>query len=540
MGVRPRNYTGRGYAPEIWEEVRRRHEAGETAIALSKIFGMRPGTIHTRASAEKWQRCGGGERVKRATRVHVSEPAWLQIYDLYERGATASHIVGLFQCSESSVRKRLHRNGRSKTKSAKPPIEFPPEPEPPPPPPWKDIAHPAQLSPAGRWSTWLFQGGRGAGKTRAGAEWLAAQANANPKGIFALVGATLHDVREVMIEGPAGLMNLPGLTGLRFESSRRRLIFPQGAVAYAFSSEEPRRLRGPQFDGAWADEFCAWQHPRDTLDTLRLGLRRGPDPRLVVTTTPKPIPELRALRAERSCVVTQAGSAANAGNLSPRFLEGLLEIYGDTTLAAQEIEGVLVDGHANAVWTPETLRGVRGRVPEAFDRIVVAVDPPAGTSSGANGSACGIIVAGRRGRRGYVLADHSVAGLSPLGWATRVSAAARDFGAQAIVAEANQGGDMVRATLATAGAPCAIDLVRAQVSKKARATPVAALYERGRITHCGAFVQLEEELMALDANRDVPFDRADALVWALTVLMLDDAGEGPWLRTLASDPSPRP
>lgn len=503
--------------------------AGEAATALAAEFGMSPGTIRNRASARKWQRCGGGKRATRAKRVHVSEDAWLQIYDLYRNGSTASRIVELFGCTEDSVRKRLYVNGVTKRDAAKPPIVFPPEPEPPPPPPpWTDIAHPAQLPPKGRWSTWLFQGGRGAGKTRAGAEWLAEQAEKTPNGIFALVGATLHDVREVMIEGPAGLMNLPGVAAPKFESSRRRLVFPGGALAYAFSAEEPRRLRGPQFDGAWADEFCAWQNPRETLQTLRLGLRRGSDPRLVVTTTPRPIPELRGLRAEPSCVVTQAGSAANADNLSPRFLEGLLDLYANTTLAAQEIEGMLVDGDAKAVWTAETLLGVRGVRPESFDRIIVAVDPPAGT----NGSACGIIVAGRRGKRGYVLADRSVAGLSPLGWATRVSEAARDWAAHAIVAEANQGGDMVRATLATAGAPCTIDLVRAHIGKRGRATPVSALYERGRVTHCGAFVQLEEEMMALDANRDGPFDRADALVWALTVLLLDETGEGPWLRRL--------
>ncbi len=547
---------GNRFAPEVWAEIARRYPEGESATELAREFGMTPTAIYHQAAKGGWQkvrRMGSiapppesahplqramtlddlsplPPKKRIAHRVHHTPEALDMAVDYHNRlGWTGSKIFEEFGIKPGRLYVETARRRQTKTQCALGPPTFPPEPDPPPPPPpWKDIAHPAQLAPDGRWSTWLFQGGRGAGKTRAGAEWLAEQARDNPNGIYALVGATLHDVREVMIEGPAGLMSLPGLAGLKFESSRRRVVFPRGAMAYAFSAEEPRRLRGPQFDGAWADEFCAWQNPRETLENLRLGLRRGGDPRLVVTTTPRPIPELRTLRAEASCVVTQAGSAANADNLAPRFLENLLDLYANTTLAAQEIEGMLVDGDANAVWTAQTLLGVRGARPESFDRIIVAVDPPAGT----NGSACGIIVAGRRGRRGYVLADLSVAGLSPLGWATRVADAARDWAAHAIVAEANQGGDMVRATLATAGAPCAIDLKRAQVSKKARATPVSALYERGRITHCGAFVQLEEEMMALDANRDGPFDRADALVWALAVLLLGDEGEGPWLRRL--------
>jgi phage terminase large subunit-like protein len=382
---------------------------------------------------------------------------------------------------------------------------------------WIDLAHEAQRAPAPPWSTWLFQGGRGAGKTRAGAEWLAARAEASPNGLFALVGPTQHDVREVMVDGPSGLRNLPGRERPYYERSRRRLIWKNGAVAYAFSAEEPERLRGPQFEAAWADEFCIWPRPEETLANLRLGLRLGCAPQLVVTTTPKPLAALRRLRAESSCVVTQAATSVNAAHLAGSFLDGLDALYGGTRLAAQELEGVLLDGDG-ALWRVEDLRAARGPVPQVFDRVVVGVDPPAG----AHGAACGIIVAGRVGERAYVLADQSALGLSPLGWASRACEAARAFGAAEIVAEANQGGDMVRATLASAGAPCAVRLVHASRGKRARAEPIAALYEQGRVTHGDAFVALEEELMALGASEaEGLLDRADALVWALTALMLE-------------------
>lgn len=382
---------------------------------------------------------------------------------------------------------------------------------------WKAAAHPAQRPPPGEWATWLFQGGRGAGKTRAGAEWLAAEIAKTPGGSFALVGATLRDVREVMIDGPAGLMHLPYRPKPRWEASRGRLVFDNDAVAYVFSSQEPERLRGPQFHAAWADEYCAWKAPLRTLEILRFALRRGDDPRLVVTTTPKPIAALRTLRAEAGCVVTLAGTVANQQNLSPRFVERLMAIYRNTTLAKQELEGLIIE-HDAALWKAGDFAGWRCARPESFDLVVVGVDPPAGVG----GAACGIIVAGRRGERAFVLADASVRDASPLGWANAVRAAAEAYGARAVVAEANQGGHMVRATLASAGVACAIKLVHAREGKRARAEPVAALYEQGRIGHCGDFPALEEELMALgEPEMEGRLDRADALVWALTHLLVE-------------------
>jgi phage terminase large subunit-like protein len=376
------------------------------------------------------------------------------------------------------------------------------------------------------WRTWLLLGGRGAGKTRAGAEWLSAGAEKGAR--FALVGPSLHDVREVMIEGPSGLKAVaPPDNAPRYEVSRRRLIWPKGGVAYAHSAEDPESLRGPAFDGAWCDEFCAWPHAGDTLALLRMAVRRGSDPRLVVTTTPKPAPALRGLMAEPGVVTHRMPTAENAENLSPAFLENLLSVYGGTSLAAQELEGLVVDDTEGALWRAADLARCRGARPPRLDRIVVAVDPPVTQS----GDACGIVVAGRLDRTAFVLADRSAKGLSPIGWARKVAEAVADFDASYVVAEVNQGGDMVRTTLAAAECSAPIRTVRARVGKRARAEPVAALYEQGRVIHCGVFPALEEEMMGLgsDGLNHSP-DRADALVWALTDLLLGGTASEPRVR----------
>lgn len=459
---------------------------------------------------------------------------WRQMQDDWESGVfTADQVAHHYETTKAALMKHASRYGWKRPARAAPPLLKPADARqvdvdaagnalsa------WERVAHEAQRPPEGMWSTWLFQGGRGAGKTRAGAEWLAALAERTPAGVFALVGPTMHDVREVMIDGVSGLRNLPGRERPLYEHVRKRLTWKNGATAFAFSAEEPERLRGPQFEAAWADEFCIWPKPGQTLANLRLALRRGMLPQLVVTTTPKPIPAFRELRAEASCVVTQAPTQANAVHLAPTFLSRLHERYGGTRLAAQELDGLLVEGDG-ALFRAEDLARARGARPAAFDRVVVGVDPPAGRG----GAACGIVAAARAGDRYYVLEDASVAGLSPLGWAARAVAAARAHDVAAIVAEANQGGEMVRATLAQAGAPCAVRLVHARHGKRARAEPIALLYEQGRVVHCGAFAALDEELMALGAcEAEGLLDRADALVWALTELMA--GGEGPRVRQL--------
>ena len=428
----------------------------------------------------------------------------------------------------------------------------------------------SQRPPAGDWTTWLFLGGRGAGKTLAGAEWLADQAEAlGPEGRLALVGPTLHDVREVMIEGVSGLRSLPRWTGATrpvFETARRRLRFASGAVAHAFSAEDPDSLRGPQFAAAWADEFCAWpakggRGAGETLALLRMGLRLpgpgGAAPRLCVTTTPRATRALKALRDEPGCVQTHAPTTANAAHLSDGFVEGLRALYGGTRREAQELEGRVVemdgalftaemlaaaqeagdappDGRTGCGAPSTALRAVPlpqgGRI-EGFERVVVAVDPPAT----AGGDACGIVAAGARrrpdGRReAVVLADRSVAGLGPDAWARRAVELAREVGATTIVAEVNQGGDMVRQVLRTAGCSIRLREVRATRGKRLRAEPVAALYEQGRVRHAAAFPALEEELMALGGEGEGSLDRADALVWAVTDLLVDAPGSGPRIR----------
>ena len=394
---------------------------------------------------------------------------------------------------------------------------------------WVVMAHDGQRAPEGDWRTWLMLGGRGAGKTRAGAEWVADRAR--EAGRIALVGQSLHDVREVMIEGPSGLCALPryGFGGRpRWEASRRRLVWPNGAVAMAFSAEDPESLRGPQFGAAWADEWCAWRTPERTLALLRMGLRLGARPRLVVTTTPKPSTALKRLLKEPGLARSDLPTRINAAHLAPAFLEGLEALYGGTRLAAQELDGRVVEGDG-ALFKLEMMSGARAETaPTRFERVVVGVDPTC--SSG--GDACGIVVVGRAQGMAWVLADRTVRGRSPQGWAGAVARAVEDFGAVRVVAEANQGGEMVEAVLTAAGVGCAVKRVRASVGKRARAEPVAALYEQRRVRHAAGLEALEEELMGLGGEDGDSPDRADALVWAVTDLLVHKAGLGPRIRQL--------
>ena len=394
-------------------------------------------------------------------------------------------------------------------------------------------AGPGQTPPHDAWAVWLFLGGRGAGKTRAGAEWMQNAVAAGAARRIALIGQTLHAVREVMIGGASGLFHA-GHVRPHYEPSRRRLVWPNGAEAFAFSAEEPDSLRGPQFDAAWADEFCAWTRPDRVMAVLRPALRLGARPRLVVTTTPRPIAPLKRLCAEPNVVMTHARTADNASNLAPTFLAEMEALWGQSRLARQELLGEVLEEQDGALWTRATLDAARiAARPAHVDDVVVAVDPPA--SSSARADACGIIVAGCVGdgakRIAYVLDDATVQGLTPLGWAHCVRRAAERWGARRIIAEANQGGEMVRTTLEVAGVAIPVRLVRATVSKRMRAEPIAALYEGGRIRHVGALPHLETEMCAFGgADFAGSPDRLDAAVWALSDLML--ARSAPSLRIL--------
>ena len=534
-------------SPALWAAIKADIVDGMSFIAASVKYDIRASTIRARANREGWRRCDidaakdaamleslvsadGGSEPDAATALDPKPllqliPETQKAYEAALAGGRARDAAHLSQAL-SNLRRTA---GLNRARANDFGVDAEPEPGPPA-TPWLQIAHAAQKAPPDPWRTWVFMGGRGAGKTRAGAEWLDSLAQASPGGRFALIAPTFHDAREVMAGGESGLRNLPRPGRPWWETARRRLVWDNGAVAQAFSAEDPESLRGPQFHAAWADEFCAWRDPGPLLPLLRMGLRLGDDPRLLVTTTPKPLPALRALLAEPSCAVTRAPTSVNAAALPASFLDDLAALYGGTRLAAQELEGLLVEGEG-ALWRAEELARAHGPAPDRLDRVVVAVDPPAT----AGGDACGIVAAGRRGDRAYVLADATVRGHSPLGWAGVAAETARRWNAAVIVAESNQGGEMVRSTLRLAGAPCPVELAHAGRSKRARAEPVAALYEQGRVTHCGAFGALEEELMALGAEGPSPAtspDRADALVWALTDLMLGDPRPEPRIRTL--------
>ena len=390
---------------------------------------------------------------------------------------------------------------------------------------WSYWCREDQFEPVGDWRCWVFMGGRGAGKTRAGAEWASELARIGRAGRIALIGPTFHDVREVMIEGHSGMRSLPRERPV-YEASRKRLVWCNGAQASCLSAEDPESLRGPQFDAAWCDELCYWSYPDETLETLQLGLRLGVRPRMMVTTTPRPMRALKSLLAQRDTVVTRAATLDNGKNLSPDFIAALKARWAGTARHRQELLGELIEEPEGALWRRADLEALRARPDGAFDRVVVAVDPPA--SVGANADACGIVAAAVRGeglaREAVVLADASVQGAPPHAWAARAAELARTVGAHTIVAEANNGGEMVRAVLKAAAPDCLVRLVHASEGKRARAEPIAALYAQGRVKHAAAFPHLEDEMCAFGAEgfNESP-DRLDALVWALTDLLLGGA-----------------
>ncbi len=379
------------------------------------------------------------------------------------------------------------------------------------------------------WTTWLLLGGRGAGKTRAGAEWVRALATQDARARIALVGGSEHEVREVMIEGVSGIMAVHRASDTcpQWISSRRLLQWPNGAVAQAFSAEEPESLRGPQFTAAWCDELAKWRHADATFDMLQFGLRLGERPRQVVTTTPRPTALMKRLMDDARTAVTHAPTAANAYNLAPSFLDAVLSRYADTRLGRQEILGELIEDRADALWTRARLEACRVKQAPDLRRVVVAVDPPGSARAGAD--ACGLVAAGIADDGTiYVLADDSASGLTPQGWALRAIALWRRLAADALVAEVNFGGDMVRAVIAAADRSVPVMQVRATRGKRTRAEPVAQLYEQGRVRHVGAFPALEDEMAdfgldGLSAGRSP--DRLDALVWAVTALSFGARGE---------------
>lgn len=402
---------------------------------------------------------------------------------------------------------------------------------------WHAWAHPGQTAPPGTWRVWLIRAGRGFGKTRAGAEWVSAVARAMPDARIALVGASIDDARRVMIEGQSGLIGVAHAgEEVEWRASAAELRFASGARGYLYSAAAAETLRGPEHHFAWCDELAKWRRGDAAWDNLMMGLRLGDHPRAVVTTTPRPNALMRRVMALPDLVETRGRTGDNP-HLPDSFVAAMAAHYGGTRLGRQELEGELIDDVPGALWTRAMIEACRVDAAPDLVRVVVGVDPPAGTISGDGGDACGIVVVGLDADgNGHVLDDASIAAASPEGWARAVAACAARHRADRVVAEANNGGAMVKSVLLAADVALPVRLVRASTGKVARAEPVAALYEHGRVAHCGRFALLEDELCGLmvGGGYDGPGrspDRADALVWALSELMLSGKGQAS-IRTL--------
>lgn len=394
-----------------------------------------------------------------------------------------------------------------------------------------------QVPPEGDWRTWLILGGRGAGKTRAGAEWVRGMVEGSrPRDPgrarrVALVGETLAQAREVMVFGESGILACsPPDRRPEWIAGRMMLQWPNGATAQVFSAHDPEALRGPQFDASWADEIAKWKKGLETWDMLQFGLRLGDDPRSCVTTTPRNAPVLKDLMAQPTTVMTHAPTSANRAWLASAFLDEVQRRYAGTRQGRQELEGVLLPDVEGALWTQEMIaRATVDAVPE-LDRVLVAVDPP--VTGHKRSDACGIIVAGVSMRgpvdewTAYVIEDATVQGASPAEWARAAVAALRRHGGERLVAEVNQGGALVESVIRQVDPLVPFRAVRAVRGKAMRAEPVAALYEQGRVRHLRGLGELEDQMCWMSVRgfdgQGSP-DRVDALVWALHDLMIAPA-----------------
>jgi len=401
-------------------------------------------------------------------------------------------------------------------------------------------ALPHQRPPEGDWNIWVIMGGRGAGKTRAGSEWVRALvegSSPSDTGAYrrvALIGETYDQVRDVMIFGESGILSVsPPDRKPKWVSTERKLVWPNGAEAYAFSATSPEALRGPQFDACWCDELAKWPNGRAAWDNLQFTLRLGEKPRQLITTTPRNVALLRDILARDDVAVTQAATEENKAYLADGFVEKVMSDYGGTRLGRQEIAGELLDAIEGSLWPADRFDALRKTAPD-LDRIVVAVDPPVTGHKGSD--ACGIIVAGiveaddPKDRRVYVLADETLEAASPDQWAGRVADVAAWYQADRVVAEVNQGGDLVEALLRQKAPDLPYRAVRATRGKAVRAEPVAALYEQGRVFHAGRLDALEDQMSEMTQNGFIGTgspDRVDALVWAITDLALSGVPSAP-------------
>jgi predicted phage terminase large subunit-like protein len=391
---------------------------------------------------------------------------------------------------------------------------------------WPAVARPNQLSPPGNWwQIWLLLAGRGFGKTRTLAEWVCDQVLSRLASRIALVAATAADARDVLVEGESGILAVaPPWFQPVYEPSKRRLTWPNGAIATTFSAEEPERLRGPQHDAAICDELGSWSRP-ETWDMLQFGLRLGRNPRCLVATTPRPIKPIRELLARegRDVVVTRGTTYENRANLAPGFFDQVIRKYEGTRLGRQELNAELLEDTPGALWSHRIIDAARQAAAPNLARIVVAIDPA--VTSGEDADETGIVVVGKDNQgHGYVLADAS-GKYQPIEWAKIAITAYRAHRADRIVAETNNGGEMVAATLRMVDPNVPFTAVHASRGKPTRAEPVSALYEQGRMHHVGMFPQLEQQMTNFTSDFDRQAagyspDRVDALVWAVTDLMV--------------------
>lgn len=414
---------------------------------------------------------------------------------------------------------------------------------------WEAWARDEQLAPAGDWSIWLCQAGRGWGKTRTGAQWVIEKAEQYPGCHIALVGRTVADVRDVMVKGMSGILACsPSWFMPEYIPSQRLVRWPNGSYATTYSADEPDQLRGPQHSFAWADEFAAWQYVNDAWDQLMFGLRIEPAPgvipQCIVTTTPRNTKAMKALVADPDTVVTRGKTYDNKENLSPKFIKEIDKRYAGTRLGRQEIGGEIIDDIDGALWKRQWIEDFRVSKHLELKRIVVAVDPPASSQETSEEPAeCGIVVCGLGiDDHGYVLADFSTVG-TPDEWAGEVLRAYALFEADCVVGEVNNGGDMVGHTIKTAAKDKGMKhvpfkSVRATRGKQLRAEPISLPYQRGLIHHCGTFPDLEDQMCNWVPGERSP-DRLDACVWGFTELMIEEKeGGGVLIATSTDDSQP--
>ena len=395
---------------------------------------------------------------------------------------------------------------------------------------WRNfLARPSQIAPDGEWSTWMALAGRGWGKSETGAQWVREIVKSGVMNI-AIIAETQKDLEEVMVRRILSVHPPHERPKVRYKPVR--ILWPNGAEALGYNGTEPDQLRGPEFEAAWCDELAKYRYARDVWDMLQFTMRSGNDPRTFVSTTPRPIPIIKEIARDKTTIVTRGSTFENAGNLPEKFLDRVKEKYSGTRLGRQELGGEIIDDIPGALWTRAMIDEALVKEHPDLVRVVVAVDPSGTKGKSDNGDSIGIVVAGQ-GVDGntYILADRTCK-LSPSGWGRRAYEAYTEFDADRVIAERNFGGAMVEHVIRTVDPKISYKEITASRGKVARAEPVAALYEQGKVKHVGSFTELEDQMCLFGDGGyegDGSPDRADALVWAVTELALGRKAEVPQL-----------